>query len=55
MFVNEGARELLLQAERERFLHEEWPRIQARIQRLGLTPEELLRAHTAAPIAAREG
>jgi GntR family transcriptional regulator len=55
MFVNEGARELLLQAERERFLHEEWPRIKARIQRLGLTPEELLRADTAAPIAAREG
>ena len=27
MFVNAGARELLLQGERERFLGEEWPRI----------------------------
>ena len=33
---------LLLQGERQRFLAEEWPRVQATIQRLGLTPEELL-------------
>ena len=43
MFVNAGARDLLLKAERQRFLGEEWPRIRATIQRLGLTPEELLR------------
>jgi Predicted transcriptional regulators len=42
MFVNAGARNLLLQGERKRFLAEEWPRVHATIQRLGLTPEELL-------------
>jgi GntR family transcriptional regulator len=44
MFINAGARDLLLQAERQRFLEEQWPRIRAAIQRLGLTAEELLRA-----------
>ena len=44
MFVKPGARELLLAAERQRFLAEEWPRVSATIQRLGLTPEELLEA-----------
>jgi GntR family transcriptional regulator len=42
MFVNEGARNLLLKGERPKFLAEEWPRVQETIQRLGLTPEELL-------------
>jgi GntR family transcriptional regulator len=42
MFVNAGARKLLLQGERQKFLAEEWPRIKETIQRLGLTPEELL-------------
>lgn len=42
MFVNAGARKLLLQGERRKFLDEQWPRICATIQRLGLTPEELL-------------
>ncbi len=44
MFINAGARDLLLQAERQKFLVEQWPRISATIQRLGLTPEELLDA-----------
>ena len=44
MFVKEGARKLLLHGERQRFLSEEWPRIRATIQRLGLTTEELLAA-----------
>jgi GntR family transcriptional regulator len=44
MFINAGARTLLLQAERQKFLAEQWPRIQATIQRLGLTAEELLAA-----------
>ena len=44
MFIKPGARDLLLQAERRKFLEEEWPRISATIQRLGLTPEELLEA-----------
>jgi GntR family transcriptional regulator len=44
MFIKEGARNLLLKGEREKFLSEEWPRVSATIQRLGLTREELLRA-----------
>jgi GntR family transcriptional regulator len=44
MFVNPGARDLLLRGERQRFLAEEWPRVSATIRRLGLTPEELLEA-----------
>ncbi len=42
MFINAGARGLLLQAERQKFLGEEWPRIRESIQRLGLTAEDLL-------------
>ncbi len=42
MFVKDGARNLLLRGEREKFLAEEWPRVQATIQRLGLKAEELL-------------
>jgi GntR family transcriptional regulator len=44
MFVKAGARDLLLAAERQKFLEEQWPRISATIQRLGLTPQELLDA-----------
>src|SRR6204780_118369 len=47
MFINTGAHNLLLQGERQKFLTEEWPRISATIQRLGLTPEELLDAAAA--------
>ncbi|MBS1839484.1 MAG: GntR family transcriptional regulator [Acidobacteria bacterium] len=42
MFVRAGAKERLLTSERSNFLKEEWPRIQAIMQRLGLKPEELL-------------
>jgi len=42
MFINAGARDLLLGSERRKFLAEEWPRIQESIQRLGLTAEDLL-------------
>lgn len=42
MFVKTGARDLLLQGERRKFLAEEWPRIYATVQRLGLKPEDLL-------------
>ena len=42
MFVKPGARELLLAAEREKFLAEEWPRIHETIGRLGLIARELL-------------
>lgn len=46
MFIQPGARGLLLEAERQKFLDEQWPRIQATIQRLGLTAEELLKRAT---------
>jgi GntR family transcriptional regulator len=52
MFIMPGARNLLLEGERQKFLAEQWPRIHATIQRLGLTPEELLDA--AALDAAKE-
>jgi GntR family transcriptional regulator len=42
MFINAGARNLLLQGERQKFLAEDWPRIHETIQRLGLKAEELL-------------
>ena len=48
LFVNPGARALLLHAERERFLADEWPQIHATIQRLGLAEELLGGARTAA-------
>ena len=44
MFINAGARNLLLQGERHKFLAEQWPGIQATIKRLGLTAQELLAA-----------
>ena len=47
MFINTGARKLLLAAERERFLSEQWPVIAATIQRLGLTPQDLHASSTA--------
>ncbi|HAI58489.1 MAG TPA: GntR family transcriptional regulator [Xanthomonadaceae bacterium] len=49
MYVIDGARESLLASERERFLSEEWPLVQARIDRLGLKPEHLLAARPARP------
>jgi GntR family transcriptional regulator len=42
MFINDGARALLLRGEREKFLQDEWPRICANIQRLGLHTADLL-------------
>jgi GntR family transcriptional regulator len=47
MFINTGARNLLLRGERQKFLNEEWPKIFATIQRLGLEPAELLQAQQA--------
>ena len=60
MFINAGTRGLLLKGERQKFLEEEWPRVYANIQRLGLRPEELLNGATgrssadAAPLEADE-
>jgi GntR family transcriptional regulator len=42
MFIKLGARNLLLEAERKKFLAEQWPKICETIQRLGLSVEELL-------------
>jgi GntR family transcriptional regulator len=44
LFVREGAPDLLLQAERRKFLKLQWPVIAATIQRLGLAPQDLLSA-----------
>ena len=44
MFVNAGARTALLKVERQKFLTEEWPQIAVTIDRLGITPKELLAA-----------
>ncbi len=53
MFVRIGSRNLLLEGERQKFLTEQWPRLYATIQRLGLKPEELL--HAAGPRRPRSG
>jgi len=44
MYVREGARDQLLAGERQKFLSNEWPRIFATIQRLGLKANELLKS-----------
>lgn len=44
MYVTEEASKKLLASERERFLTEEWPLVLARIQRLGLGVDELLKS-----------
>ena len=49
MFVTEGARRALMKDERQQFLEEDWPKIAARIQRLGFEPRELLDALAKAP------
>ena len=46
MFVNAGARALLLAGEREKFLNDEWPKLREKMRRLGLSPEELLHEKT---------
>jgi GntR family transcriptional regulator len=51
MFVSVGASKALMKDERQRFLDEEWPKVYATIQRLGLSATELLRGGAAAPNA----
>ncbi len=57
LFINSGAPDKLLQAERQRFLSEQWPAIHATIERLGLTPQELLvaSAKSGGSTTSREG
>lgn len=43
MYVAEGAQSALLKSERDHFLNEEWPSLFARLQRMGLDLESLLR------------
>lgn len=47
MFVVDGARSKLVEAERERFINEEWPRVMETIRRLGLDAETLLKRGSA--------
>jgi len=54
MFINTGARNLLLQGERQKFLNEEWPKIFATIQRLGLEPGDLLQSQQASQATTQE-
>ena len=54
MFVIQGARDVLLEAERERFINEQWPAIEATIARLGLKPKELLAARAASAKTRKE-
>ncbi|WP_353217489.1 GntR family transcriptional regulator [Sandarakinorhabdus sp.] len=42
LFVADGAMSSLLSQERTLFLTEEWPRVRARINQLGLDPADLL-------------
>jgi GntR family transcriptional regulator len=49
MYVKDGAHNLLLRGERQKFLSEEWPRVYATIQRLGLKADELLNASNGRP------
>ncbi len=55
MFVTAGARDLLLQDERRRFLTEQWPGIAATLRRLGLSSHDLAASdgHTA-PLSKEE-
>jgi GntR family transcriptional regulator len=51
MFVSVGAHQALMKDERQRFLAEVWPKVHATMQRLGLSPSELLESGVAAPSA----
>lgn len=44
MFVVGGAARKLREAERRRFLEDEWPELRLRMKRLGIAPAELLEA-----------
>ncbi len=54
MFVKADARALLLQGERERFLNQDWPKIRATIERLGIKADELPGLGPIAPDATNE-
>ena len=43
MYVTDGARDALLYSERERFLREEWPQLFARLKRMNLDLQTLMK------------
>jgi GntR family transcriptional regulator len=49
MFVSDGARKALMKDERQKFLEDEWPKVFATIQRLGLNAGDLLTRGAAPP------
>ena len=55
MFVVQGARDLLLEGERQKFLEEEWPKVKETIQRLGLDAGDLLSGSSRRPKARNKG
>jgi GntR family transcriptional regulator len=55
MYINDGARRLLLEGERQRFLADQWPEIRATIQRLGLEDDLLGKAADDAGRGRRKG
>ena len=55
MYVTAGASRALLNEERRRFLENDWPRIRAAIQRLGLSAAELLQANPEVPAPPASG
>jgi GntR family transcriptional regulator len=44
MFIRTGARQKLMESERQKFLNEEWPAMMLRIQQLGLDTNKLLQS-----------
>ena len=44
MFIRTGARQKLMESERQKFLNEEWPAMVLRIQQLGLDTNRLLQS-----------
>jgi GntR family transcriptional regulator len=44
-----------MQGERQKFLAEEWPRVHATIQRLGLSAEELLAQSSPVKSSSKDG
>ena len=44
MFIRTGARQKLMESERQKFLNEEWPAMVLRIQQLGLDTNKLLQS-----------
>src|SRR5262249_7717392 len=54
LYIKAGARDLLLQGERKKFLAEEWPRIQATMLRLRLKPPAKVEGGARRPAKAKD-